>query len=98
LTARAKGQRTERKAVEELEKQGYLVYRVKGSTKFNKDVDIFSLFDILCVKPNESRLIQVKTNQKPPLEPYNKFSQTYPQFKCEVWVWKDRRGFDIYGC
>lgn len=96
--SRSKGNRTELKAVKELEKQGFLVYRVKGSTIFNKNVDIFSIFDIFCIKPNISRLIQVKTNKKPNLKIFEDFKIKYPQFNVEVWVWYDYSGFKIFEC
>ena len=99
VNTRAKGNRIERKAVQSLELQGYLVYRVRGSSnRFNLSNDIFELFDILACKPNETKLIQVKSSQKPNLKPYAEFKQKYPQFDVEVWVWKSRKGFVIFSC
>ena len=93
---RKKGFRNERKCVDELEKNGWLTYRVKGSTKFNKNVDIFGLWDILAIKPylfvgkTRMRLIQVKSNQKPSLVKFRAFKKKYPDFECEIWIYKDR--------
>ena len=92
---RNKGNRIERLAVKELEDDGWKVYRVKGSTKFNKNVDIFGLFDILAIKKviNNTlyKFIQVKSNKKPTLEPFkafvNEYQDDYNLF--EIWVKKD---------
>jgi Holliday junction resolvase len=96
VNSRRKGNRAEVKAVKQLESQGFLVYRVKGSTRFNKCVDIFNLFDILAVKPMETLLLQVKTRDKPKLQPFEEFKKKYSQFNVQVWVWKDRKGFVIF--
>lgn len=99
INRRAKGMRVERKAVESLELQGFLVYRVRGSSnRFNLNNDIFGLFDILCCKGGETRLIQVKSSQKPNLKPFAEFKAKYPQFNVEIWVWKARKGFVVFSC
>ncbi len=104
MSNRAKGNRTERRAVEELEKQGWLVYRVKGSSKFNKNVDIFGLFDILAISKihyDQHRLwIQVKTNRKiygKALKPFLKFKIKYCDEGdlVQIWSWFDRKGWSI---
>lgn len=102
MSNRSKGQTRERMAQEMLERSGWLVYRVKGSTKFNRNVDIFGLFDLLCIRKQivgQERLwIQVKTRDKPPLEPYYEFKEKYcdDHDSVELWVWKKRKGFDIF--
>ena len=86
------------KAVRELRKTGWLVYRVKGSTKFNRNVDIFTLFDI-CAKKNKITLwLQIKSNRKPVLTPFEDFKKKYccKHEKCEVWVYKDYKGKKEY--
>mgnify|MGYP001597204339 CR=1 FL=1 len=99
MNTRAKGNRIERKAVEHLEQQGYLVYRVRGSSnRFNISNDIFGLFDLLCCKSGETKLIQVKSSKKPNLSPFAEFKDKYSQFNVEVWVWKARKGFEIFSC
>lgn len=96
---RIKGNRNEAQAVKDLEAQGYLVYRVKGSTKWNTNVDIFGIFDILGIRKNESLLVQVKTNVKPNLRIYEEFHFKYPQFNVQVWVKTDyKKGFVVYKC
>ena len=99
MNTRAKGNRIERKAVEALESLGFLVYRVRGSSnRFNQNNDIFGMFDLLAVKPNETMLVQVKSSQKPSLKPFAEFKVKYPQFNVEIWVWKNRKGFEIWSC
>lgn len=105
MNTRSKGMRNERKAVKELEADGWLTYRVKGSTIFNRNVDIFGLWDILAIKNKTStmldenwtaiKLIQVKTNQKPPLKPFKTFIRKYPGLDCEIWIYKDRKEKEV---
>ena len=77
MSKRAKGNRSERKAVKELEEDGWLVYRVKGSTKFNKNVDVFGLFDIIARKDGLTKWVQIKTNKKPVLKPFQEYKYKY---------------------
>ena len=104
MNSREKGNKSERKCVKELEKEGWLVYRVKGSTKFNKNVDIFGLFDILAIKRKyglqKRKWIQVKTNQKlygKKLKPFLNFKYRYccGGDEVEIWTWVDRKGWSI---
>ena len=82
VNTRSKGMRNERKAVKELERMGWLTYRVKGSSKWNRNVDIFGLWDIFAIQQcgdhTETILIQVKTNKKPILKPFKTFAKKYP--------------------
>lgn len=103
MSNRQKGMHTERRAVKELEVQGWLVYQVKGSTRFNKNVDIFGLFDILALRPAEEPgshryWIQVKTNKKlygKDLDPFKKFKSRYCNCNdsVEIWSWFNRKGW-----
>lgn len=106
---RRKGNLAEMKAVKELEDAGWLAYRVKGSTKWNKNVDIFGLFDILTIKKETLEIgtgysnqyrkwIQVK-HQKPVFKPFEDFYKKYciyPYDSVEIWVWVKRKGFVKY--
>ena len=99
MNTREKGNRNERKAVKELEDVGWLTYRVKGSTKFNKSVDIFGLWDIISIKQVSRitliKVTQVKTNKKPTLKPFKEFKEKYPGLECELWIYKDRKEKEI---
>lgn len=94
MNTRAKGNRAELKAQKQLEFDGYLVHRVKGSTKWNRNVDIFNLFDLFAIRkePGEVRckLIQVKSSKSATygafMVPYIKFKEEYGEaFDVEVW-------------
>lgn len=96
MSSRSKGNRNERKAQLELEAQGFLVYRVKGANnKFVKNIDIFSLFDIVAKKGKNTKWLQIKTNRKPVLTPYKEFKDKYcsEYESVEVWVHIDRKGW-----
>ena len=103
---RKKGQLSERKAVADLEKQGFQwIYRVKGSTRFNKNVDIFGIWDTVAIKREEigeplvkiiRKWIQVKTNRKLTKKeqiPYGKFVRECCDANdhAELWNYKDRK-------
>jgi len=99
MNSRQKGMRAERRAVKELEEQGWKVYRVKGSTRFNKNVDIFGLYDLLCLSKahgQQHRLwIQVKTNKKiygKDLKPFKDFKKKYcdKEDTIQIWTWWNR--------
>ena len=96
MNTRAKGSNNERKAVKILEEFGYLTYRVPGSTKFNLNVDVFHLFDIIALKNKDKRWIQVKTNRKiygKQLEPFKAFKDAYcnEYDSVEIWVFYDKK-------
>ncbi len=102
VNCRKKGQRNEIRAEKKLLQEGYLVYRVKGSTKFNLNVDIFNLFDILAIKLSPippfkqyRRWIQVKTNKKlygKGLKEFENFGKNYCDSydSVEIHIWWNR--------
>lgn len=103
MNTRAKGNRNEARAVTALENNGWLTYRVKGSTIWNKNVDIFGLFDIIAIKRlngiTYTRYIQVKSNQKPSMKPFKLFKDAYgdERIAVEIWVYVDRKqDGDVY--
>jgi hypothetical protein len=66
MNKRAKGNKYELKAQRELEREGFLVQRAPPSYRWNKQTDLFRLFDIIAVKKNtRTRYIQVKANRTP---------------------------------
>jgi len=96
MSARGKGNRSEVKAVKELEAEGYIVYRVKGATKFIRNVDMFGIFDLVAKRGKETRWVQVKTNNKPKLDVFKDFKKMFcsKYESVEVWVYKDYKGCD----
>ena len=102
MNTRLKGQKSEIKCEKELTNEGWLVHRVKGSSKFNKEVDIFGLFDILAIKiekkKQKRKWIQVKTNKKlygKQLKPFKDFKKDYCDVmdNVEVWSWFNYKGW-----
>jgi hypothetical protein len=92
-----KGLRTLRKCRDELEKEGWLTAKVENSSKYGKK-DLFGLFDAIAIRPNRTKLIQCKTNNKPPMRQFYKWQELFPQFEVEVWIWKDYKGFKVIKC
>lgn len=79
MSNRSRGMAVERLAQKELESQGYLVQRAPPSYRWNKQTDLFGLFDIIALKELltvdlgkdreykrsvQRRYIQVKTNRR----------------------------------
>ncbi|MEK6883558.1 MAG: hypothetical protein AABY22_28275 [Nanoarchaeota archaeon] len=95
---RVKGNRNRRKAIEELEKEGYVVEVVEKTGKFVKVKDFFGLFDLVAINRNgKIKWIQIKSNRKPNLTPFKQFRERYSRLfniNMEVWIWKDRIGFE----
>jgi len=90
MNTRAKGNRIQRKARSYYEKIGYTVETVKH-TKYNKN-DFFGLWDLMCVRKEDIRFVQVKANQKPAKQWINKAKDwVCPEFCIkEILIWKDR--------
>ena len=65
VSARSKGMRNEKEFQVILESEGYVVERVKGGTKWNKQTDFFGLWDLLCFMPGKHwLLVQIKTDYR----------------------------------
>jgi len=100
VNTRVKGRNTEKRAERELIADGWLVYLVKGTTKFNKNVDIFSMFDLVAIKGNKVRFSQIKTNSTGGvLKKIIKFGEEHKSdnLSFELWVWYDNKGWKKYG-
>ena len=100
MDRRAKGNRAENEAVKILKEELWETYRVRGSTnRFNQNNDIFGLFDILAIRRDQYitnvKFVQVKSNSKPVLDPYQEFFDRYQDLsgavQVEVWVKHDTR-------
>jgi len=86
-----KGRRNEYKTIHVLEEEGYYCVRSAGSK---------GLFDIIAIRPNDIKMIQVKTNRKPTKQEVDKlwtFGGDYlidNSGECthiETWLWKDKQ-------
>lgn len=94
VNTKEKGNRNERKAVDRLETQGYKTER-PVETRYNR-TDFFNLFDIIAVKEDSIKFIQVKSNQARGQREIAKKSTFVPSFvDVEMWVWHDREGWRI---
>lgn len=99
MSNRSKGARSELKAVKELEADGWIVYRVKGTYRWIKNCDMFDLFDIVAKKGKLTRWIQIKTNHKPKMESFKEFFDAYcsEYESVEVWVFRDYKEKQVFG-
>lgn len=61
MSNRSKGMKFEREYEQILINQGYVVQRVKGGTKWNKNTDFFGLFDLIAFDHRGWLLVQVKS-------------------------------------
>ena len=61
------------------------------SVNNEKNQSVFAKFDGFALKKGEICLFQFKSNNKPPLQPYMKFSEQY-HLPCKVLVYYDREG------
>jgi hypothetical protein len=92
VNTRQKGRRNELRAAKILEDAGYDVQLTPNPTKWSTQNDMFGLWDLMAVKHNEIRFIQVKSNRMvygALLEPYI-YWQCPPVCTKEIWVFHDR--------
>lgn len=98
--SRSKGNRTLKKAKEELLREGFIVDRVELTGKYVLSKDLFSEycegFDLLALNDRgEIRMVQVKTNKRPKKDSYIKFAKKYASRSIQVWAytWFDKKGW-----
>ena len=75
--ARIKGNKNRRKSIEYLESLGWTVGIVERTGRFVTPKDLFSLFDLCCVRYNTVLFVQISTNQNHPHKPYKEFRSKY---------------------
>ncbi len=83
IRSKAKGYRTERKAIEILRHSDFYVVRSGGS---------LGPFDLVALRCDAVLLIQVKTNRGPSAEEIERirdFARALPDVRCEVWLFHD---------
>ena len=84
----AKGNRTQRKAREYYESQGYAVETARRTSYHAMakiPIDFFGLWDLICVGREDIRFVQVKTNFKPTLE----WEEAARKWPCPKWAVKE---------
>lgn len=98
-----RGYQTERKAMEELEKEGFFAFRTAGS---------HGVFDVVGIGSTEGKLIQLKRSKKNKrsdkeaeerIKEFHKRLDTLEgkihkvsysdYFSTELWIWVDRKGW-----
>ena len=83
------GRKKERRTRDWLEELGYKVCLTPMPTRWQKEQDMFGLWDLIAVDSDQVRFIQVKSRKI-----YGKELIKYNEFPCppnctkEVWVWK----------
>lgn len=84
---RQKGRAKELKARDILTEAGYDVQVAPMPSKYSKQNDLWGLWDLVAVKHNEIRFVQVKSEMiyKAKLEPYEQF-ECPPCCTKELWV------------
>jgi hypothetical protein len=80
-----KGNRNQQKAKKFYEGEGYAVEVVRRD-KWRKDQDFFGLWDLICVKHQDIRFVQVKTNANPSRE-WKERANKWGCPKCAVREW-----------
>ena len=88
----AKGTRKEKACADELEAQGYKVWR-KVRTKWH-NLDIFNLFDVLALSPDGEKLLFIQTKaNRCDVESRDRINAFKLPGSCEkwIWIWKDRK-------
>jgi len=97
MKTRVKGNRVQRKAIQQLEIEGYLVDKVEVGGKFAKSKDLFGLFDLVALHKNtKPSFIQVTCNRPHTHKKYLCFSLEYPMVNIIQMVWYDRKGWKIF--
>lgn len=94
--ARAKGNRSRRNAIKLLESEGFEVDVVEKTSRFAKQKDMFGIFDLVAISRDRTLFVQISTNTPHPHYNFVDFAVKYPQIEVQQWVWKDRKGFEVF--
>jgi len=94
-----KGYRTEKRCKDELEAQGYLVWKTMRVAYAN--IDLWGIFDVAALAPNGSHImfIQCKTNRCDNATKERIGALKMP-LGCSkwIWIWRDRNGWEKINC
>lgn len=95
---RAKGNRIQRKLIDEMQRDGFIVSKAESGGKFNPEKDLFGLFDLVAIDCVSNKgavhFIQVTTNRPHKHSDYQEFvDQCVPKAVVVQVVWYDRRGW-----
>mgnify|MGYP001573830975 CR=1 FL=1 len=88
MNRREKAQKNERRCRDELEKDNWAVERMQYSGNiYQKRKDFFGLWDIIALRGNEIKFVQVKTNRIPGMDMFKAFKDEHSIIQCEIWIW-----------
>jgi len=99
MNAKAKGHRTQLKAIKLLESEGYLVGKVEQQGRFVKEKDLFGLFDLVAIKDYDLRFVQVTSNKPHSHKKYLGFSKKFRLLGGSCYfqmVYYDRKGWKVF--
>ena len=91
-----KGVRNRKKCIDYFELRGWKVAKVETHNKYSKETDLFGLFDLIAIKGDNIRFIQVTSNTPHTHKNYKKFKQQHNIGGIYQFVWIDYKGFKIY--
>lgn len=92
MNTREKGRRQEFKCRDALLAEGYSVEVTKMPSKWQEQQDLFGLWDVMAVRGDQVRFIQVKSNQGASVAKQRAMAEWEcpPNCSKEVWIYKDR--------
>ena len=93
INTKQKGWRIQRLAIQSLIENGYEVDKVEKTGKFQKQKDMFGIFDLVAITKDITAFIQITCNKPHTHEQYKIFSLKYPLITTLQMVWIDRKGF-----
>ena len=99
MKTRAKGTRIRRKCRDLLESLGILVDVVEKTGKFNKETDLWGLFDLCGITTNGLvYFVQVTCRNPHTSKKFQDFTDKYgcKHIKIQQYVWIDRTGWILY--
>lgn len=101
MRTRDKGNRIQRKLIEQMQEDGFLVSKSERGGKFNTEKDLFGLFDLVAIDYTTHKgvvhFIQVTTNRPHTHKKYQEFVDTLePQAVVTQHVWYDRKGWKVF--
>lgn len=97
MKTKSKGNRIQRKLIEELVNEGYLISKAERGGKFNTEKDLFGLFDLVGVFDTDIYFIQVTTNRPHSHKHYQEFVDTLdPNAIIVQYVYYDRKGWKVW--
>lgn len=95
--SKRKGARTKRKCKKFYEERGWDVGDVEKTSRYAKQKDLFDLFDLIAIKGQKVKFIQVKTNKPATQKPYKEWAKKHccHNIECVVATWYDYKNWRL---